>query len=79
MWTVLTIAAISFLVIYWRGPNAVWGGSVLGLVVGLVVAIFFQEGFKFLVVGKGFVIGTLIGTVCEWIGAVSKRLASRKI
>ena len=80
MWTVLTIVAIGFLIIYWGGRNAVWGGATLGFVVGLVVAVIAllsQEGFKFLIVGKGFVIGALIGTVCELIVTFIKWLDSK--
>ena len=58
-----------------------WVLLTIGFVVGLVVAviaIFSQEGFQFLTLGKGFVIGALIGTVCEWISKVIKWLASKK-
>jgi hypothetical protein len=71
MTTVLAVIAAILLVLHWKGPNAVWGGATLGLIVGLVVALVKGDwGLLALI----FAIGTFAGTIFEWIG----RLATRK-
>jgi len=74
MWIVLTvIAAISMVVFFMRGPNAVWGGATLGIVVGIIIAIF-GDGFDWSIIWKAIVVGTLAGVVAELLGEMSTRL-----
>jgi len=68
MWTVLSIIAAISLMAYWRGPNTVWGGTTAGTVVGLIVAIvsyLLSNGFHGSTIGKGFVVGTILGLLME--------------
>lgn len=80
MWKVLvTISAISLL-IFWRGPNAVWGGITFGIFGGLIAAAsiaFLGRGFHWPIVGKGVVIGVLVGVVAELLGKLSDFLRHR--
>lgn len=76
MWTILSIIAAIFLIIYWRGPNAVWGGITFGLIGGLIFAIIFWvlgSGFQLLTIGKGIVVGILGGVVAEQLGKLSRK------
>ena len=70
MITVMAIVAGVLLVLHWKGPNAVWGGATLGLIVGLIVAIVTGDWGRLALI---FAIGTFAGTLSEWVG----RLASR--
>jgi len=48
IWTILGIIAIILLFIYWRNRNAVWGGLTIGIILGLIVAIFYLfRGYRF--------------------------------
>ena len=74
MWIVLAVvAAISLIVFFMRGPNAVWGGATLGLIVGFIVALV-GDGFDWSIIWKGIVVGTLFGVVAELLAEASKRL-----
>jgi uncharacterized membrane protein len=70
LWTFLGIASIILLAIYfWRGRNAVWGGFTAGIIIGFIIALF--SGFKWYIVGKGAILGTMIGFVAELLGMLS--------
>jgi len=74
MWIILLILAVIFLLIYWRGPNAVWGGIALGGIGGLITAIVYSilgKGFHWTKIGKGIVIGVLLGVAAELVGKLS--------
>jgi len=74
MWIVLAvIAAISLLVFFMRGPNAVWGGATGGLIIGVIVALV-GRGFDWSLIWKGIVVGTLLGVVAELLGGLARRL-----
>lgn len=65
MWMVLSvIAIISLFVFFARGPNAVWGSATIGLIIGVVVATI-RNGFEWTTIGKGVVIGTVVGLIAE--------------
>lgn len=38
MWETIYLLAILVLLVFWRGPNPVWGGCVAGTVIGLILA-----------------------------------------
>ena len=66
----LVVFAIILLALHWKGPNAVWGGATLGVVVGIIVSL--VEG-EWSPLGGIFAVGTIIGAIFEWIGLLSKR------
>jgi hypothetical protein len=77
LWTFLGIASIILLAIYcWRGRNAVWGGFTAGIIIGFIIALF--SGFNWYIVGKGAILGTIIGFVAELLGMLSDFL-KRKV
>ncbi len=70
----ITILAIVLLALHWKGPNAVWGGATLGVIVGFIVALVVGDwGLLALI----FAIGTIAGTIFEWIGRLAKRMGRR--
>ena len=64
----MPVVAIILLALHWRGPNAVWGGAILGLIVGVIVAL--VTGHRYFV-PRIFAIGTFAGTLFEWIGRLT--------
>ena len=66
----LVVIAFILLLNHRRGPNAVWGGATLGLIVGFIFSLV-QGDWGLLALS--FAAGTFIGTVFEWIGRFSKR------
>ena len=74
MTAVMVVIAIILLVLHWKGPNAVWGGATLGLIVGLIVAIVTDDWGRLALI---FAVATYAGTLFEWIGRLAKRLSSR--
>ena len=76
MWAILAIFAAISLIIFWKGPNAAWGGVALGLIGGLAFAVMFffiGKGFQFSIIGKGVVIGVLLGALAELPGRLSSK------
>jgi len=74
IWKILGIIAIVLLIIFWRRRNAVWGGLILGIIVGLIVTIFFffkDSGFNWYIIGKGAISGTMLGFIAELLGRAS--------
>jgi len=74
IWIVLGIITVILLIIYWKKRNAVWGGLTIGIILGLIVAIFyFFKGneFSWFIIGKGAILGTMIGFVVELLGKTS--------
>ena len=72
---ILAIIAGVLLLLHLKGPNAVWGGAGLGVVVGLVVAIV-KGDWSLLAVS--FAVGTFCGVVFEWLGRLSDRIKRRR-
>ncbi len=70
----ITILAIALLALHWKGPNAVWGGATLGVIVGLIVALVVGDWSLLALI---FAIGTIAGTIFEWIGRLAKRIGRR--
>ena len=70
MWAILYVIAGISLVLFWKGPNAVWGGVFLGALGSLIWATIVAisgHGFYWSL-GKGVVIGVLLGGVAELLG-----------
>jgi hypothetical protein len=81
IWGLLTIIAVIALIVFWRGPNSVWGGLTGGLIVGLIIAIikyFGGNGFSFYIVGKGIVLGAVLGLGAEMLSKLSGILKKKK-
>ena len=76
IWTILGIVTVILLVVYWGSRNAVWGGFTIGIIVGLVIALF--SGFDWWIVGKSAVVGALIGFGVELLGKLSDKMRNRK-
>ena len=71
----MAVAAVILLGLHWKGPNAVWGGAGLGVIVGLIVAIV-KGDWSLLAVS--FAVGTFCGVVFEWLGRLSDRIKRRR-
>jgi len=72
--TILAIIAGVLLLLHWKGPNAVWGGALLGAIVGLVIALI---NGNWGLMALSFAYGTFAGTVFEWIGRIANKFRNR--
>jgi hypothetical protein len=75
MTTVMTVIAVILLVLHWKGPNAVWGGATLGVIVGLIVALV-TGNWGWL--ARIFAVSTYAGTLFEWLGRLGDWLKQRR-
>jgi len=76
MWKILTIIAIiSLIASFFRKKNAVWGGATLGLVLGIIIALF--NKFNWSIIYKAVVIGILVGLIAELLGMISDWLKKK--
>ena len=75
IWIILGILTIILLIVFWKKKSAVWGGFTLGIILGLMVALFFVfikgSGFDWSIIGKGAIAGTLLGFIMEIFGKIS--------
>lgn len=77
MWIVFLIIAFILLILFFsKGPNAVWGGITIGLLVGIVIAII-GAGFNWFTIYKSIVIGILVGGIAELLGLISIKLKTK--
>ena len=76
IWIILGIASIVLLAIYFRVRNAVWGGFTVGIIIGLIIALFSE--FNWYIVGKGAISGVMIGFAAELLGKISDFIKQRK-
>lgn len=76
IWIILGIVTLILLAVYRKKRNAVWGGLTIGIIVGLVVALFSE--FDWYTIGKGVILGTMIGFAAELLGKISDRMRNRK-
>lgn len=76
MWIFLSVLAVVSLLAFFStgGPNAVWGGATVGLIVGVIIAAM-RDGFEWSVVWKAIVIGILCGAIAEVLSMISRRTA----
>ncbi|MCB4792745.1 MAG: hypothetical protein LHV68_12795 [Elusimicrobia bacterium] len=76
MWKILTIiATISIILSLFRKQNAVWGGATIGLVLGIIIAMF--NKFNWSITYKAVVIGIIIGFVADLLGLISDLLKKK--
>ena len=76
MWEILTIiAAISIIVSFFRKQNAIWGGATIGLVLGIVIAVF--NKFNWSIIYKAIVIGIIVGLIANLLGMISDLLKKK--
>ena len=76
IWIILGIASIILLAVYFRrGRNALWGGFTIGVLIGSLIALF--SGFKWDIIGKGAIVGTMIGFIAELLGKLFDYLKKR--
>jgi len=69
VWNFFGIIAVVLLFVFWKKRNAVWGGFTIGIIIGLVVALFSK--FDLYIVGKGAILGTIAGFIAEFLGKIS--------
>jgi uncharacterized membrane protein len=72
---IATIIAVFLLVLHWRGPNAVWGGATLGIIVGIVTALITKDWSRLVLF---FAVGTFVGTFFEWISRLANKWDSKQ-
>ena len=78
MWKILTmIAAISLILSFFRGRNAIWGGATIGLIIGAIIALF--QKFNWSITYKAVVIGILIGLIADLLGLFSDYLKKKYV
>jgi len=80
IWYILGAISIVLLLIYWNNRGAVWGGFTIGIIIGFVVAIIFAfkgNGVGWHIIGKGAMIGTIVGFITELLGIVSNKLRKK--
>jgi len=77
IWQILGIVAIVLLVIFWKNKNAVWGGLTLGIIIGIIIAIFYGNGFDWHIIGKSAISGTILGFIAELLGKGSDLLKKK--
>jgi Na+/proline symporter len=81
IWTILGIITIVLLILFWRKRNAVWGGLTIGIIIGIIVALFYLfkgNGFNWFVIGKGAIAGTMLGFVAELLGKISDLIKKKE-
>ncbi len=66
IWIFLSIIALILLAIYWNSRNAVWGGLMLGIIVGVLWKIFGEIDWYAVI--KVATISTLLGFSTELLG-----------
>jgi len=76
IWLIGGILSVILLAIYFRTRNAVWSGLTTGIIIGLVVALFSDSDWY--IIGKGAVLGTIIGFGAELLGKISDKMRNRK-
>jgi hypothetical protein len=77
MWTILTMFALILMFLFFlKGPNAVWGGAIIGLIAGIIIALI-GDGFNWFIIYKYIVMGILMGGVAELFWLISSKLKSK--
>ena len=79
-WIILGIVTIVLLIVFWRKRNAVWGSLTIGIIVGFIitiVSVFKGSSFDWYVIGKGAILGAIIGFIAELLGMVGDYIKRR--
>lgn len=76
IWNILGAISIICLVIFYKGPNAVWGGITIGVVVGLVAGLVYfvaTDKYNWIIVKKIVIVAVLLGAIFEIFGKSRKK------
>jgi hypothetical protein len=69
-------ALILLFLFFLKGLNAVWGGAIIGLIAGIIIALI-GDGFNWFIIYKSIVMGILMGGVAELFWLISSKLKSK--
>jgi hypothetical protein len=76
VWIILGIFTVILLIIYFfKGRNAVWGGLMIGVVIGFVTSIILAikgNGFNWFIILKTSIVVTLAGFITELLPIIGK-------
>ena len=72
IWTILGIVSVVLLAAYFKPRNSVWGGFTAGIIIGVIIAMFFD--FSWYVIGKSAVVGTFLGFGADLLGRLSDKI-----
>ena len=81
IWIILGIITVIMLLGFWRKRNAAWGGLTLGVIIGAIIValLFFKgNGFSWHTIGKGAIVGALLGFGAEMLGKISDRIKRKQ-
>ena len=73
MWPIFAALSIVLLLLYWKNKNLVWGGMILGIILGItltVVSLRNDTEFDLFLIGKFAIYGTFTGFAFELIGKI---------
>ena len=81
IWNILGLIALVLIVLFSKNRNAVWAGLAGGFIVGLVIAIIYSfkgNGFPWVILMKGAIIGILAGSLVAFVVRLSKKSKAAK-
>lgn len=73
-WVISGVVMVILLIIFWRKRSAVWGGFTAGIIIGIIIALFYLlKGniFDWFIIGKSAIVGTILGFIAELFGMIS--------
>ncbi len=79
-WIIFGIVSVALLIIFWLKRNAVWGGLMIGIAVGIIITLFYLfKGNKFdwFILGKGAIVGIILGFIAELLGKISDKIRKK--
>ena len=75
-WMVIVVIAVILLLVFFAmGPNAVWGGATIGIIVGVLWKLIGRTPWNIVV--KVAAVATLAGVAAELVGRMANRLSRR--
>ncbi|HAV58256.1 MAG TPA: hypothetical protein DCX45_12740 [Acinetobacter junii] len=80
-WIIFAVISALLLIFYFKKRSAVWGGLTVGLVLGLIIVVYFAlsgNRFDWAIIGKWAVIGTIGGGLAELLGKASDDIKKRQ-
>jgi hypothetical protein len=73
------VAIVSLIISFFIGKNAIWGTFTLGIVVAVIVLFIFKNnGFNWLLFKQVLIISVLVGAFFELIGRLGNAMKSKK-